>query len=269
MHSKFIIQDIFIYPIKSLGGIRLEEAWADERGFQYDRRWMLVDRKGNFLTQREHPKMAFFQVVMTQDSLLVFEKNDRINQIKIPFETSTKLKMEVKVWDDVMIAEKVGPEYDKWFSKKLGLPVHLVKMTESTKRKVDRKYAKNGELVSFADGMPYLIIGQSSLNDLNSKMDEPVPMNRFRPNIVFAGGKAFQEDQMNSIRIGEVEFALIKPCARCVLTTIDQDTAKKGKEPLSTLSKFRLSDNKVLFGQNMVALRTGSMKVGDPLIVME
>lgn len=269
MNSNLTIQDIFIYPIKSLGGVRLEEAWVEEKGFQYDRRWMLVREDGTFITQREFPDLALLQVVIAHESLLVFDKRDRSSQIRIPFEQILNKKIEVTVWEDKMTAVKVGTEFDRWFSKKLGFNVLLVKMPETTSRKVDSKYAKNGETVSFADGMPYLIIGQSSLNDLNSKLEKPVPMDRFRPNIVFSGGKPFDEDKMYSIRIGELDFSVIKPCARCVLTTVDQDTARKGKEPLKTLSSYRTVNNKVLFGQNMVALNTGKIHIGDLLILME
>jgi uncharacterized protein YcbX len=269
MNSNLTIQDIFIYPIKSLGGVRLEEAWVEEKGFQHDRRWMLVMEDGTFITQREHPGLSLLQVVIAHDSLMVFDKKDRSKQIRIPFEQILDEKIEVTVWDDKITAVKVGKEYDSWFSEKLGFSVFLVKMPESTLRKVDPKYAKNGESVSFADGMPYLLIGQSSLNELNSRLEKQVPMNRFRPNIVFSGGKAFDEDQMNSIRIGELDFSVIKPCARCTFTTVDQDTAQKGKEPLKTLASYSTFGNKVLFGQNMVALSKGKIKVGDPIIPID
>lgn len=269
MHSNLTIQDIFIYPIKSLGGVRLEEAWVEEKGFQHDRRWMLVMEDGTFITQREHPDLSLLQVVIAHDSLMVFDKKDRSKQIRIPFEQISDEEIEVTVWDDIITAVKVGKEYDSWFSEKLGFKVFLVKMPETTLRKVNPKYAKNGESVSFADGMPYLIIGQSSLNELNSRLEKPVLMNRFRPNIVFSGGKAFDEDQMLSIRIGDLDFSLIKPCARCVLTTVDQDSGKKGKEPLKTLASYRSFGNKILFGQNMVAMSKGKIKVGDPMIVMD
>lgn len=269
MNSNLTVQDIFIFPIKSLGGVRLEEAWVEEKGFQYDRRWMLVREDGTFISQREFPQLALLQIALAHDSLLVFDKKDRSSQIRIPFSQVLEDKIGVTIWDDQVIAVRVGGEFDNWFSKKLGVKVFLVKMPETTLRKVDPKYAKNGETVSFADGMPYLIIGQSSLDDLNSRLDNPVPMNRFRPNIVFSGGKPFDEDKMNSIRISGLDFSIIKPCARCILTTVDQNSGKKGKEPLKTLSIYRTSNNKVLFGQNMVALCEGKIYVGDPLIVMD
>jgi uncharacterized protein YcbX len=147
----------------------------------------------------------------------------------------------------------------------LGTNVRIVKMPDSTKRKVDPRYAVNKESVSFADGMPYLLIGQKSLDELNSKLDDAVPMNRFRPNIVFSGGDAFSEDTWGKIQIGEVDFQVVKPCARCVMVTVDQTTGDKAAEPLKTLAEFRKEGNKILFGQNMVALSNGIIKVGDKL----
>jgi uncharacterized protein YcbX len=138
-------------------------------------------------------------------------------------------------------------------------------MHESTQRKVSPKYAVNDESVSFADGMPYLILGQESLDDLNSRLEKPVPMDRFRPNIVFSGGQPYVEDSWKKIRIGAVRFQVVKPCARCVLTTIDQETGLQGKEPLKTLAGYRTLGNKVYFAQNMVALETGTIRIGDQI----
>lgn len=269
MNQNLTIKDIFIYPIKSLGGIRVEEAYVEEKGLQYDRRWMLVTPDGNFISQRKFPQLALLQVVLAQDALLVFDKRNRSKQIRIPFDSTTEKTIQVRVWDDSMDAELVGNEFDLWFSKMLGTEVLLVRMPEKTKRPVDRKYAKNGEIVSFADGMPYLIIGQSSLNDLNSKVSEKITMDRFRPNVVFSGGPAFFEDQMNFIKIGDIGFSVIKPCARCVMITVDQKSGEKGKEPLKTLAAYRSKNNKVLFGQNMVAMSFGKIQVGDPLLLMD
>jgi uncharacterized protein len=263
--EKLIVQDIFIYPIKSLGGIRMQEAMVEERGFQYDRRWMLVDEHGMFVTQRVYPKLALLGVSLGQDALRVFHKNDPSKAIEVPLDSATGPEVMVTIWDDQVVAKTVHPSLDGWFSEYLGFPVSLVVLPESSQRKVDPRYAVNGETVSFADGMPYLIIGQESLNDLNSRLDEPVPMDRFRPNIVFSGGHAFLEDSLRKVKIGDVNFQLIKPCARCVLTTVNQQTGEKGKEPLKTLSSYRTINNKVYFGQNVVALSLGTVKIGDTI----
>lgn len=262
MEHTLTVQDIFIYPIKSLGGIRLTEAIAEEKGFEHDRRWMLVDEAGVFITQRKHPDLALLKVALGENALLVI--NQRSGEgIEIPFVTETGEAVSVTVWDDEMPAKAVDPRFDGWFSDFLGFPVRLVRMPETTQRKVDPKYAVNAESVSFADGMPYLIIGQASLDDLNSRLAAPVPMDRFRPNIVFSGGPAFSEDSLRKIKIGDLEFQIVKPCARCVMTTVDQATGEKGKEPLRTLSSYRTLNGKVYFGQNVVALQSGKIKVGD------
>jgi hypothetical protein len=174
-------------------------------------------------------------------------------------------QIEVEVWDDRMLANLVDPSFDQWFSEVLGIDCQLVVMPESTQRKVSPKYAVNSESLSFADGMPYLIIGQESLNHLNSKLAEPVPMNRFRPNIVFSGGESFVEDSWRNIKIGDVDFCVVEPCARCVLITVDQETGKKSKEPLKTLAGYRTLNNKVYFGQNALALQEGILRVGDSI----
>ncbi|MBS4072846.1 MAG: MOSC domain-containing protein [Algoriphagus sp.] len=266
MKNHLMLQDIFIYPIKSLGGIRLEKAKVEEKGFQYDRRWMLVDRSGRFVSQREFSVLALLQVELQEDGLLVYVKNIPHRQLFIPFELSEGPEIPVVIWDDQVIGKVVSESVGVWFSDFLGFKVELVKMPESTHRKVDPRYAINAESVSFADGMPYLIIGQSSLDELNSRLASPVPMNRFRPNLVFSGGEPFLEDRLSKIRIGSVEFQIIKPCARCVLTTVDQETGEKGKEPLKTLSTYRTVNNKVMFGQNVVALGGGMVSIGDELI---
>ncbi|HSF53333.1 MAG TPA: MOSC N-terminal beta barrel domain-containing protein [Algoriphagus sp.] len=269
MEKKLIVQDIFIYPIKSLGGIRLSEAVVEEKGFQYDRRWMLVDEEGVFVTQREYPKLALLAVALGEFGLIVSHKLEKENSIEIPFERAAGPELMVTIWDDQVVAKIVDPDIDHWFSDILGFRVSLVMMPESTHRKVSSKYAVHAESVSFADGMPYLLIGQESLNDLNSRLENPVPMNRFRPNIVFSGGSAYLEDSLRKIKIGELEFQIVKPCARCVMTTVDQEKGVKGKEPLKTLASYRTINNKVYFGQNVVALQSGKINVGDLIMPMD
>jgi uncharacterized protein YcbX len=151
----------------------------------------------------------------------------------------------------------------QWFSDFLEMELDLVVMPESSQRKMDPRYAVQGESVSFADGMPYVFIGQSSLDELNQRLEVPVSMDRFRPNLVFSGGQAFDEDEFTRIKVGEVDFQVVKPCARCVLITVNQQTGEKAKEPLATLATYRTVNNKVYFGQNAVALAPGMVRVGD------
>lgn len=267
MLDSLTIQDLYIYPIKSLAGIRISEAKVEEKGFELDRRWMLIDEEGQFLSQRTFPQMALLKVEVEAESLKVYHISSPTDFVRIPHNEEGEEISSVTVWDDVMPARLVDYEIDEWFAKALGINVRLVKMPISTERKVDPRYAVNGESVSFADGMPYLLIGQKSLEDLNSKLDETIPMNRFRPNIVFSGGEPFIEDSFGGIQIGDVQMKVVKPCARCVMTTVDQETGVKNAEPLKTLATYRKVGNKILFGQNVVALSNGIIKVGDKLTV--
>jgi len=262
------LQDIFIYPIKSLGGLRMTEAQVRVRGLSYDRRWMLVDENGRFLTQRKHHQMALLQVELLAEGLRVFHKQKVDQQHFISLEPESSDCIPVTIWDDTVAGQLVNESSDRWFSEILGFPCRLVFMPDAIERPVEKKYTINQETVSFADAMPYMVIGQKSLDDLNSKLPSPLPMNRFRPNFVFSGGEAFAEDYWSQVKIGACTFKVTKPCARCILTTVDQATAITGKEPLKTLASYRTVNNKILFGQNMIALETGLVKVGDEIKVL-
>ena len=259
-----ILSEINIYPIKSLAGISLNSAEVEERGLKYDRRWVLVDESNTFFTQRDFPEMALINVSVENTGLQLKHKKKTIEPLVIPFEFEHKEKSDVVIWEDVVIGEFYNHEIDEWFSDILGIKCRLVKMPESTKRIVDKKYAKN-KIVSFADGYPFLIIGQASLDDLNSRLEKPLPMNRFRTNFVFTGGKPFEEDNWKKFKIGNVIFQAVKPCARCVITTTDQETAERAHEPLLTLSKYRKIDNKVNFGMNLICESTGEVMIGDKI----
>ena len=243
----------------------MPEAQVEEKGFQYDRRWMLVDPSGEFLTQRQHPQLALLQVALGESELTVFSKVDPSREISFDLEMNSGKEMQVKVWGDEVAALQVAPTVSAWFSDFLGMDVELVVMPESSHRKLDPRYAVQEESVSFADGMPYVIIGQASLDELNGRLADPVGMDRFRPNLVFSGGDAYAEDQFKRLQIGEVDFQVVKPCARCVMITVDQEKGTKGKEPLATLATYRSLGSKVYFGQNAVALTQGIVRVGDPI----
>ncbi len=265
MNQPRFVQKLYLYPIKSLGGISVQEAKVEERGFKYDRRWMLVEPSGEFLTQRQHPQLALLQVALGESELTVFSKVDPSREISFDLEMNSGKEMQVKVWGDEVAALQVAPTVSAWFSDFLGMDVELVVMPESSHRKLDPRYAVQEESVSFADGMPYVIIGQASLDELNGRLADPVGMDRFRPNLVFSGGDAYAEDQFKKLQIGEVDFQVVKPCARCVMITVDQEKGAKGKEPLATLATYRSLGSKVYFGQNAVALTQGIVRVGDPI----
>lgn len=263
------LSEIWIYPIKSLGGIRLTNAQAQEKGLQYDRRWMIIDEKNVFITQRVFPKMALIDVEIHERGLKIFLRTDPGDFVTVPFIPRSANPVTVTVWDDITDAVTVTEEADTWLSRQLGLSLSLVMMPDSTARKADPRYAHNNENVSFADGFPYLIISQASLDELNGRLAEPITMRRFRPNFVVSGTQPFEEDTWKNIAIGDQRFEVVKPCARCVLTTIDPETGQKGAEPLKTLSGYRRSGNKILFGQNVVLVKGGGeIREGDPLIVL-
>ena len=264
------ISEINIYPIKSLKGISLESAIVEDRGLQFDRRWMLVDDKRQFITQREVPRMATVKIDVGPAGLSAAINGDRIS---VPSQPETGETANVKIWSSSVKGEFYPKEINDWFSDAIGVNCRLVLMPETTKRIVSPDYAvrRFEDTVSFADGYPFLLIGEGSLADLNSRLEEPVPMNRFRPNFVVAGSEAFEEDTWKRIRIGATEFHVVKPCARCVITTVDQAAGEKnGKEPLKTLSEYRNRNGNVLFGQNLIAdTAGGTVRVGDEVEVIE
>ena len=258
----YTLSEINIYPIKSLGGISLQSSEVEERGLKYDRRWVLVDDLNVFLTQRDIPEMALIKVAIENDGLHLQHKIKKIEHLRVPFDFDHSRKDDVVIWNDTIVGEFYNQTIDDWFSELLEIKCHLVKMPESTKRIVDEKYGKE-KIVSFADGFPFLIIGQASLDDLNSRMEKTLPMNRFRTNFVFTGGNPFEEDNWKKFKLGDVIFEALKPCARCVITTTDQETAERAEEPLHTLSKFRKFGNNVMFGMNLIAESTGCVNLND------
>jgi uncharacterized protein YcbX len=197
---------------------------------------------------------------LNADTLSVRHKHTRAS-IQVPF-TPTGGLCSVTVWDDTCEAQYVDKNADAWFSRMLSLPCRLVYMPDKTQRKVDPNYAYGEEITSFSDGFPLLLIGQASLDDLNTRLEYPLTMERFRPNIVFTGGTPFQEDEMKEFQIGGITFYGVKPCARCVVTTIDPDKGEKGKEPLKTLSTYRQRDNKLYFGLNCLCDGRGRISIG-------
>ena len=264
------VSALYIYPIKSLGGISLSSSTITKRGLEHDRRWMLVDERNEFLTQRAHPQMALLKTGIKEDSIVVYHSADRENSITLPLHPAPKETVTVKVWDDYCEGQYAGDDINNWFSEKLGIPCKAVFMPDDSKRKLDPLYAKSEEdITGFADGYPVLMISEASLEDLNNRLDKPVPMNRFRPNIVIAGTEAFAEDTMKTFRINNSNFYGVKLCGRCIITTTDQQTAERGKEPLKTLAGYRTINNKVCFGQNVICDINGQITVGDAIDIVE
>lgn len=258
------LSEIYIYPIKSLGGISVDSAIAEARGLKYDRRFLLVDENGVFMTQRDFAEMALLKLSFGENGFKVLNTKDG-SHIVLPLESDSKEIISVKIWDDVCNAVRVNQKLDNWFSTVINKKCSLVYMPDDEKRIVEKKYINEDHIVSFADAYPFLIIGQSSLDDLNSRLETPLLINRFRPNFVFTGGKPYEEDNWKDFKIGDVKFKAVKPCARCVITTTNQETAERRNEPLKTLSEYRKVENKVLFGMNVICKNTGTISIGDKI----
>jgi uncharacterized protein YcbX len=262
------VSELYVYPIKSARGIPLTRAQLEERGFQHDRRWMLVDAQGVFISQRELPRMALIDIGVAADGLMVSAEGTP--GITIPLSSSGE-SIRCRIWKDTVDTVPVGAEADQWFSAFLESSCRLVYMPDAARRVVDRDYVPEERMVGFADAFPLLIIGQGSLDQLNRKLNErgemPVSMHRFRPNIVVAGSRPHEEDEWEQIRIGAVDVDVVKPCARCVITTVDIATGEAGKEPLRTLARYRKRGSKVMFGQNAVHKQLQEIAVGDQVTV--
>ncbi len=274
------ISALYIYPIKSLGGIAVSNVVVEPKGFRYDRRFMLVspthEGGGIFITQRTNHQMALIDVAIDAGSgqLHVWHRNDSANVLVLPLtpEADTLIPIPVSIWDSENVsAVRVSDEADRWFSNALGKPCWLVYMPETTHRAVDPVYGRPTDAVSFADGYPYLLIGQASLDDLNRRLPEPVTMQRFRPSVVVSGSLPYEEDTWQQFSMGALTFSGVKPCARCVLTTIDPATGERGSEPLRTLTTYRQYNHKILFGQNVLLTdinTAGTLRVGDEVAVL-
>lgn len=255
---------LHVYPIKAAGGLVVAEWEVDSFGLRHDRRWMVVDTGGIMLSQRTHPRLALVRPSIAGDLLRVDAPG--MPALELPLHPAASVATRVAVWDDACTAHWTGQRAAAWFSDLLEVDCSLVYMPERTVRPADQAYAPGSYRVSFADGFAFLLISEESLSELNSRLSAPVPMNRFRPNLVIAGGGAFAEDSLDQFRIAGVHFRVVKPCDRCVVTTTDQATGVRGVEPLRTLATFRKQDGKVLFGQNVVHDGTGRLALGDALV---
>ena len=261
------VTGLFVYPLKSARGLALDAATLDDRGIVSDRRWAIVGPEGTVITQRDVPSLATLGAHLVEHGLELSAPGLPALSVGRPLDAP---RVSVRVWESDTEGVPAGPEADGWISRFMGRPGRLVYMPESIERAVSREFGKPGDRVGFADGYPLLLTSESSLGSLNARLEEPVPMDRFRPNLVVDGEVPFEEDSWAVVRVGDVTFRVVKPCARCVVTTVNQKTGVGGKEPLRTLATFRRrEDGKVLFGQNLIQDGTGVVRVGDPLEVLQ
>lgn len=255
-----------VYPVKSAGGIPLKSARVSARGIEHDRRWMVVDEEGMFISQRDLPKMAVIRVAFEGEHLLLTAPG--AERLEVPLNLQGP-RRNVQVWNDPCEGIDAGEGAAQWLSSVIGHPCALVHMPEDAHRAVNPKFAHHGEEVGFADMCPFLLISEASLEELNRRMGEPLPMNRFRPNIVVRGCAPFDEDSWDHFRIGDISFHAVNARARCTIPTVDQQTGRvAGKEPLQTLATFRRVRGTVVFGQDVVHHGTGTLRVGDAVEVV-
>lgn len=260
------LSGIHVYPVKALGGIALPEAQITPRGLRHDRRFLVIDRDGDFITQREQPKMATVWMEIDRGEL-VFSAPD-VDSIAVPVEPPEQPARMVAIWSSHVPAHPVSAEADAWLSAYLECDAQLVYMPDSSERRINPDHAPNGELVSFADGYPLLIASEASLADLNQRIvannGRAIPMNRFRPNLVITGCEAYAEDRLGEVRIGDAVFRAVKRCTRCQVTTTDQASGVVvGPEPLQTLATYRDTPNGVIFGMNLIPVNQAVLRIGD------
>jgi len=264
--SEFYVTELGVYPIKSCAQNSVDMLRVDGCGPENDRRWMLVDESGRFLTQRKISKMVFLKVAVGVEGLFVVAPG--VSPLVVPFsEFSAGNQIEVEIWSDKCLAQLAGEDVNRWFTGFLGVGARLVFMPRTTRRLIDARYARNEQTVSFADGFPLLLTTEASLRDLNSRLSSPIPMKRFRPNIVVNGDVSFAEDGWSRVRVGNLEFMVSKPCSRCVMPTINTETGVSEPEVFRVLKSFRQQEGNVYFGQNLIPCGQGVIKLGDKVEV--
>ncbi len=265
--TRSTVSELHVYPVKSLRGIALSECEVLQRGIRWDRHWMLVDASGRFLTQRQLPRMALVGTGVDGDGLTLAAAG--MPALRVPLEASAE-PVNVTVWRDTVLAHDVSAEADRWLSSFLGVACRIVRFPAEASRPVDPAYGQAGDETAFSDGFPLLLTGEASLADLNRRLTRPLPMARFRPNLVVAGAAPFAEDAWRRIRVGGLTLRVVKPCSRCIITTVDPARGEvDGDEPLRTLANFRQRGNKVYFGQNVIPDGGGTIRVGDRIEVLE
>jgi len=264
------IQSPLVYPLKSARGVALQEVEVQARGLAGDRRWMVIDEKNRFVSARKIPAMVLIEASMQAgDIALTLSARDQspasvvVPDAKLPV-------IEVEVWKSRCPARVADAAANEWISALLNGDYRLVHMADDCLRSVSQEWSRPGDIVSFADGFPLLLIGTASLEDLNRRLSRPVTMANFRPNLVVQTAHAFIEDNWRRVRIGDIEFDVSKPCTRCVLTTVDPNSGMKSVdgEPLATLKTFRKFELGVTFGQNLIPRGVGTLHRGDPLTAL-
>jgi uncharacterized protein YcbX len=265
------VSGLFVYPIKSCRGIAVDSAELTARGLAYDRRYMLVDASGRFLTQRRHPRMALIETVFAEGGIEVRAPGRDPLRLPLGLAAAEHETCRVKVWNDSVEATLAGAETNIWFSELLGLACGLVYLADHQHRPVSNGAAAFDDEVSFADGAPALLISEASLAELNRRLAIPVGINRFRPNLVVTADQPHAEDAWSEITIGTARLQVAWPCSRCILTTVNPETGERdpANEPIKTLQLYRRRERNVYFGQNLIPRALGTIAVGAECVIVE
>ncbi len=257
------VSGLYIYPVKSLGGISLESSEVGLKGLKYDRRYVLVNDNGVFVSQRTIAKMCLLKVSKEEGGFEV-EHVESGDKLIIPLALENGKKVKVKIWDDEVNCILADNRMNEWFTEKLGINLRLCFQPDDEIRKTDPKYSiTNEDQTSLSDGYPILIVSEESIAEINERCPEQIDILRFRPNIVIRGGGAFEEDDLGEFKLGSTKLVGVKKCARCQVVNIDYKTSLSGAEPLKSLSGFRKLGNKVLVGMNIIVQGSGKIVLND------
>lgn len=261
------ISQLFNYPVKSCKGNKLSTMEIDGFGPKWDRRWMIVDPDGRFITQRQVAEMGQIGVTVSSDRVCFDYQSEKIELSMIEAQGQKDERL-VTVWQDKLSGNRIHHPVNTWLSQKLGREAQLIYMPQETVRQVDLEYAQLGDRVGFADGFPFLIISEASVEFLAEKVGYLLDVQRFRPNIVVSGCDAFAEDQWRQIQIGDIVFDLVKQCSRCVIPTIDLKTSQKQPEIMQAMLKYRKQGTKVMMGQNVLHRGEGYITIGQEVKII-
>ena len=262
---------LYRYPLKSAATEVLSHSLVGAQGLLGDRRWMLVDvASGRFLTQRALPAIGRITALWQVDGSLRLQAPG-LAELQVAVPGSEAARRPVTVWSDSLEVPDAGDEAAQWLQQVIGQPCRLVQVPEVLARQVDQQYAQPADRVGFADGFPLLLISQASLDDLSARVGRSLEMLRFRPNLVVTGCEPYAEDQWRRIRIGDLEFELVKGCSRCILTTLDPQTGERSsdREPLTTLKTYREREGEVYFGQNVLPRGCGELRLGQAVEILD
>lgn len=263
------VVELNIYPLKSGKSIILQKANLVATGFQYDRQWMLVDENGHFLTQRKHPHLANISFDPMKKEGIIYCSSSPDSHFHFQADLYKESNTNIVIWGESFIAGTYPLYVNTWFSKILNIKCKLVHIPQTQKRMIFKTSVEKQIQVNFPDGYPLLLVSQSSLGDLNSRLSQPIKANRFRANIVVDGSQPYSEDGWKMIHINKIPVKVVKPCSRCNVINVDQGTGECHEEPLRTLSSYRKFNDGIHFGVNMIHLSEGLVSIGDKIEIIE